>query len=1037
MVLLPGCPCCGSGSGSGCPCPEGEELPDKVTVALSGLTKSNVQLNLLSLSFSSCFGTGAAGTVKAPGGLPSEKGPIESVTLTQSGAGYAKLGRVEPTLTAVVANGDGATFTPTLTNKKGQCGFDYWEIGSLSVTGGTGYVDGDQVAFTVAEGDTEEQPASATIHTGRDQPTLSASAWGGTGATFSISYTKNGGDPATWTISDVSVTNGGTGYHGGSYLAFNLGTGDVSDSNAYAQITTNRSEPTLSASVSSETGSGAVLSVSLSSTYDYDGPAWAVSSIGITDGGTGYAEGDQVSINVVSGQQSEWNWFYGHASSVDENGSITAIAIDYPGAYFKDDGVITGVTLWSGGAYHKDNGIPTSVTVDSRGRYYREDASVPPYVADVTVSVVQSPPSAGSGAEISVEIDDNTSSDTFGVIRSLHLDNAGTGYLGWTWADCGVKRLNGRQIPIAVKTKTVSLPLTLSFSSCFGSGATGLANAPGGYPGVNNGPLTAVGVTYGGSGYAKIGREQPSLSFGVSISDSFGSGAAFTPTFSQHQDSCGIDYWAIESVAVSGGTCYGVKGRTAPTLSASMSGGSGASLVVHTTQSTDGCGGDYWSISSISLSLAETGTPYANNTPVTITAAEGATVRTAATATLQTDERGVPTGVTITEPGAYFVKPIDDSLVVTLSTADDKEQEKATLTVQTNDKGVPTGVTVVSKGRYYRENKSLTPYVANVMVALSQTSPSNGSGAVISATVNSNPYSADFGKIASVSLDNAGDGYLWFMIVKDCTYERCIAGGTIKVIWRGSDRPPQVQLDTDCHITFTADEADAPFSCDGMSFTATEPVGGTAVVSVGEDAIPTCEDIYAASSISVTMTGEDATVLYACEDAGVSLAQKTTGSRYNGTFSCEFVEERVISYAPVRMGKYYEHTIGEVCGVVSKLGVYVGHPDHPFFGIELRGVVCYQSENYLGTSQAPFECGPVGYKWRGGAQAKPPEGRFAFHYATVMTDGIGCDCDLESFATQWYGFFGGGSDEKSACALSLISLEGDPTIRVIRAEIGS
>lgn len=431
MLGAPCSPCCGCEL-----CPDDTKLPDTLTVTFDGLPEQVPGPDLCTLTFSSCYGSGAAGKVTSPGGDPvADKGPIMAVALTNGGSGYAKLGRVEPSVTASGGSGTGATLAVTLAEDADGCGIPFWKVDSVSVADGTGYADGDPVTFTIAEGDTEASAASATIHTTRNEPTLSASAPLGSGAAFTLSYTKNAGTPETWTISSVSVTSGGTGYHGGDSLTISLDTDDVEQAAAYAQIVTSRSEPTLSAGVSSETGSGATLSVSLSATYDPGGDAWAVSSLGIEDGGSGYAVDDAISISVDDGEQAPYEAAYAYVSSVDENGAITGIEIGYGGVYYKDEGIITSVALYYGGAYYKDDGVPVSVSVDGGGVYYREDSTEPPYVAEVTVSIAQTLPSDGAGATITATVgDDPGVPATFGTITGLTIEGGGgDGYLAWQW----------------------------------------------------------------------------------------------------------------------------------------------------------------------------------------------------------------------------------------------------------------------------------------------------------------------------------------------------------------------------------------------------------------------------------------------------------------------------------------------------------------------------------------------------------------------------------------------------------------------------
>jgi hypothetical protein len=440
-------PCCGPGPCN--QCTEGE-LPNTLTVAFSGLADKAAGPDLISLSFSACYGSGASAKVTAPGGDPdTDKGPIGAVELTDGGSGYAKLGRVAPTLTISGGSGTGATFTPTLTKSDDACGVPSWSLSSVSVSGGTGYVDGESLTITVASGDTEEEAATAIVATSRSQPTLTASAPGGSGATFSISYTANGTTPETWGVSSVSVTDGGSGYSDGDPVTFSLGTDDVAETEAVAYIYTVRDEPTLTIGVESTGGSGAVLTPTLSaiSGGDINGrPIWGVASIAIDDGGSGYAVGDQLTATPTDG---EGGGIWYEVSSVDGSGAITAVTGYNGGEFFKDTGEIDIVQInyLGEGSYYK-TGALSGVTVTNGGVYYREDASASPYVADVTVTISQVAPSDGTGAEISATVGSTPGSATFGKITGLTIDDGGDGYLAHELFDTCLTRFDGRSIVV-------------------------------------------------------------------------------------------------------------------------------------------------------------------------------------------------------------------------------------------------------------------------------------------------------------------------------------------------------------------------------------------------------------------------------------------------------------------------------------------------------------------------------------------------------------------------------------------------------------
>lgn len=177
----------------------------------------------------------------------------------------------------------------------------------------------------------------------------------GTGATFSLTYSPAteqdwpyGATFPSWKVSNVTVTNGGSGYVYGSPLLFELGVGDV-PAGRYNWIfmRTNRLTPTLTLGVNSDTGSGSVLSANLTfmpETNHWVGDLWTISSINISNGGTGYAVNDTLSLNLNDSSSSPYGWpFSATVSAIDSNGGITSIAIQHGGNYYKEGGVIQGI----------------------------------------------------------------------------------------------------------------------------------------------------------------------------------------------------------------------------------------------------------------------------------------------------------------------------------------------------------------------------------------------------------------------------------------------------------------------------------------------------------------------------------------------------------------------------------------------------------------------------------------------------------------------------------------------------------------------
>lgn len=332
-ILLPCSACCGSAP---CELCETGALPETVTVTFSGLADQSPGPDLCSLEFSACFGAGASGRVTAPGGNhPADAGPISAVEITNPGSGYAKLGRVAPTITASGGSGSGASMSVSLSSDTDACGVDRWSVASISVSGGTGYHDGDAVTLTPAGGDTTAAAASATIHTTRVAPTLSASVTSGTGTGATLSYstsTTTDYDGLTvWTISGLTITAGGSGYVVGDYVTVTVTDGEESLWSYF------------SAEVSAVDGSGAITAISITNGGWYFKDNGIPASVSVESGGFYYREdaGEPpyvASVTVTVNQT---------APSAGTGATITATVDDDTGS--ATFGQIVGLTIAAAG----------------------------------------------------------------------------------------------------------------------------------------------------------------------------------------------------------------------------------------------------------------------------------------------------------------------------------------------------------------------------------------------------------------------------------------------------------------------------------------------------------------------------------------------------------------------------------------------------------------------------------------------------------------------------------------------------------------
>lgn len=427
-------PCCSK------PCDDCEEgnLPDTLTVQITGKPGDPQQgPDLLSLAFSkTCFGSGASGTVDGDG-EDLGPGPLNSVTLTSGGSGYAKLGREAPSLSVSNSNTSPATLSFTLTQSQDACNLDLWAIDSIAVTdGGLGYTNNASLTIAASVGDTQVTAATGTIKTTRIEPTIKASTADGSGATFTVSVTKTAATPPTWTISGVTFSGTTSGFIDGQAVTFS-GDGLVTVQPASATVVTAREQPQLSLSVFGF-GGGTGANVTATLTSNANSPeTWSVSNLSITSAGTNYQIGDPVIVSVDSGFEN--SQLVAEVDQVGGSGEIVSIDLQNGGDYYDIGDVLDSIAVSDGGEFYRDDGIIESITITDGGSYYRENATLTPYVETPTVTVQQQPPSNGTGAQVTAVVDDDTASATFGQVISLTLDNAGDDYLAWVYVylcDC-------------------------------------------------------------------------------------------------------------------------------------------------------------------------------------------------------------------------------------------------------------------------------------------------------------------------------------------------------------------------------------------------------------------------------------------------------------------------------------------------------------------------------------------------------------------------------------------------------------------------
>jgi hypothetical protein len=331
------------------------------------------------------------------------------------------MSRFQPIVSASVSggSGSGATLAVTLT-QNGQGEQATWSVASVNVTnGGSGYTGLESVTFTPEVGAITAGGAFAEIQVGRVQPTITASATGGSGAALSVTLAEGfdwWSNQAYWYVDSVAVTNGGTGYTNGSSVSFTVTDGQESYA-ASATITTGVEEPTVSATVYAN-GTGATIAP----TITQGGNRWSVTAAAITAAGSGYSQGDYIEFTSSDNVESVG---YATVASVNGSGGITGLTIYSGGSYFRDNGIIEGVSVSSGGSYFKSTGIIQSVQVYDGGSYYKEQGTGQ-VVSDTPTVVISG--NTGIGATATATVDATLGSPTFGKITAVNVTNGGSGY---------------------------------------------------------------------------------------------------------------------------------------------------------------------------------------------------------------------------------------------------------------------------------------------------------------------------------------------------------------------------------------------------------------------------------------------------------------------------------------------------------------------------------------------------------------------------------------------------------------------------------
>lgn len=214
--------------------------------------------------------------------------------------------RSQPTITATAeTSGTPASLTANVVPLITDPGLETWRVGSVTVnSGGTGYSEGDIVAFDTPH--VESESGFGTVVTDRTEPTITVEIVpaGGTDAVITATLgSTTWQDGPAWEVTGFTIDNGGAGYSEGDELWAHADAGD----------TVENYEPDFFALgfVTAVDGNGAITSVS------FDGS------------GKGFRAGDAIASVVVTAPGS-----YHNASGV---GVPSAVTVDEAGAYYRED----------------------------------------------------------------------------------------------------------------------------------------------------------------------------------------------------------------------------------------------------------------------------------------------------------------------------------------------------------------------------------------------------------------------------------------------------------------------------------------------------------------------------------------------------------------------------------------------------------------------------------------------------------------------------------------------------------------------------
>lgn len=780
------------------------------------------------ISCESQFGGGAQVRISAPGGDLEDAGPITDAFVTLPGSCYAEHGRVAPTL-SVTSPSAKADFTVTLEEFTSKCRAA-WKVSEIKVDNGGDLADGQILSIAAASGDVTVKAAAAKVtvadesvgatvtepgeyyrraKSARDIPVLRASAGHGIRLSPSLSY--NGGNPPTWSVRGLSILYAGEGSEAGkSAVTFSLaaGTQEVAKAEGYVEIEDGKAVSATVQNGGSYYRDTDVSPIVADVTFE---PVGSVGGLKTGTGGllrgvvddnpTSRTFGQVVSVEVEEAGEGYlgWQWTPDRCVAEMNDRSIvlrasntTPLVRTCVDACFGSGAVIEpcfrveprmvgsidGLGVVADVFLSKNEGYPATwgvsrVVATGVGPVFEVGQQI------LVSFAVPSPADPANFYSVTYTNSDNVARTKQEVAAVVEVAET-------TPADPDIY---GPDYPTGwLKAVTISQPGAYYQESTEWDGVST--------------PLHHVRMLRQGAGYAKKRRTMPTLAAGNS--------GEMPVTVSEASDSCGLPYWKLESIELSGsGYTEGsalkistaakaeqtarvaVHTREEPTVSASVAGGS-ATLSVTLAKTAPSVAGwsDFfdtplgvqsavWGVSGVQVQASGSGYPPNSTVNVSFATPHSGT---GAQAVAATDENGGIESVSVTKAGSYF-----------------------------RNQGIPQEVTIVRRGVYYTENDDLEPYVGLNEIRVVQTAPSEGKGAVVTAKVVTDTSSASFGKIESVEVDEPGGDYLIRSGPTDCQYlYTCpeagqsilavVGNGLVKISLRklaiSSDAPPETE-DTD------------------------------------------------------------------------------------------------------------------------------------------------------------------------------------------------------------------------------------------------